>query len=90
MKEARDLITIFKDDVPESVQPILGNPNFEGILDVLGLGWNSGIWTKFTPRWRVFRNKTFIKLEEGPQGLFRIMGGEPHPFASWRIGTRGD
>ena len=89
MKEARDLITIFKDDVPESVQPILGNLNFEGILDVLGLGGIQAFGLSSHQDGEVFRNKTFIKLEEGPQGLFRIMGGEPHPFASWQLAPVG-
>ena len=89
MKEARDLITIFKDDVPESVQPILGNLNFEGILDVLGLGGIQAFGLSSHQDGEVFRNKTFIKLEKGPQGLFRIMGGEPHPFASWQLAPVG-
>ena len=70
MKEARDLITIFKDDVPESVQPILGNLNFEGILDVLGLGGIQAFGLSSHQDGEVFRNKTFIKLEEGPQDYF--------------------
>ncbi len=89
MTHVRDLIAIFKDDAPDEVGAMLGNLNFEGILDVLGLGSIQAVGLSSYQEGEVFRNKTFLLLEEGPQGLFRVMGGDPHPFGSWQLAPAG-
>ena len=89
MKEARDLITIFKDDVPERATDTPGTLIFEGILDVLGLGGIQAFGLSSHQDGEVFRNKTFIKLER-TSGTISHNGWRTSSICLLAVGTSGD
>ncbi|MGE9292969.1 MAG: hypothetical protein ACQKBW_05100, partial [Puniceicoccales bacterium] len=53
---------------------------YEQIIEVLGISDLSAIGSSSYRDGSMFRNKSVIYLPNGPQGIFALMGKQPHSF----------
>ena len=89
--QVREMLTLFKGETSEKsgMPPWLSNLDLEAVLDLLGVGNIQAIGLSSYKEGEVFRNKSFVLMEDGLQGLFRVMGGEPHLFGTWQMAPSG-
>jgi len=89
--QVREMMALFKGEKSEKsgMPPWLSNLDLEAVLDLLGVGNIQAIGLSSYKDGDVFRNKSFVLMEDGLQGLFRVMGGEPHLFGTWQMAPSG-
>jgi hypothetical protein len=89
--QVQEMMALFKEETTEEseVPPWLANLDLEAVLDLLGVGNIQAIGLSSYKEGDIFRNKSFVLMEDGLQGLFRVMGGEPHLFGTWQMAPSG-
>ena len=65
------------------------NLNFEAYLSALGFSNVKALGASSYKAGDSFRNKAFILMDGGPQGLFKVGGVAPHKFETWTMAPAG-
>ena len=89
--QVQEMMALFKEETTKESEmpPWLASLDLEAVLDLLGVDNIQAIGLSSYKEGDIFRNKSFVLMEDGLQGLFRVMGGEPHLFGTWQMAPSG-